>query len=654
MSRPFIDCSIDQLETHFSAGMAAHDQQKLALIETELQHRKTARAGELHRILKAELASLQGQPVKPATKTHSGKTGGAQSSPSSAKVKRKISPTPEQSEAIDHFKSAASLKINAYAGSGKTSTLEMLAHSTNRRGQYIAFNRDIVREAKEKFPNRVNCSTTHGLAFKAMAPTFGGGNDKMVGKFNANQLAEILGLTKNWRLDEKHTLLPRSQAFLIIETIKKYAQSSDPDICAHHVPRHGSLVAAPPETMALAVDFAMRGARHVWGRMASPADALPLGHDGYLKLWALGDPQIAADFILLDEAQDTNPVVLGVLERQPAQMVYVGDKYQQIYEWRGAVNAMEKIQTGQTTYLTTSFRFGSEYANLASQVLRSLGEHKPVTGNRQVASKLAAAGRGATILARTNAATISAVITALDENQKPHLIGGNAELMDLLRGVQDLKSGQPSTVPDFFGFNTWQELVEFSGSGEGEHLRTFVKLVVERGEKQLMWALNRTVDHDQADLVISTAHKSKGREWPQVKLMDDFMKSKPRTAKPGTGSVEADPAELRLLYVALTRAKETLDVPTTVLDLLAGKAPSERTVSNGSPKKAPPAPGGRRPGPGGAVIEPFQPPTSYVPPGKPQPIRRPGAQPGPSPSNAAAQRTPAPKKKGFMSWLFGD
>nr|WP_249816408.1 UvrD-helicase domain-containing protein [Bradyrhizobium sp. 180] len=56
-----------------------------------------------------------------------------------------------------------------------------------------------------------------------------------------------------------------------------------------------------------------------------------------MKLWALSNPAIAADFILLDEAQDTNPVVLDVLRKQPAQMVYVGDKYQQIYEWRGAV-----------------------------------------------------------------------------------------------------------------------------------------------------------------------------------------------------------------------------------------------------------------------------------------------------------------------------
>ena len=33
--------------------------------------------------------------------------------------------------------------------------------------------------------------------------------------------------------------------------------------------------------------------------------------------------------------------------------------------------------------------------------------------------------------------------------------------MELLRGVLDLKNGEPSTVPDFFGFTNWNEVVEF-------------------------------------------------------------------------------------------------------------------------------------------------------------------------------------------------
>jgi hypothetical protein len=76
--------------------------------------------------------------------------------------------------------------------------------------------------------------------------------------------------------------------------------------------------------------------------MIDKRDDMPLGHNGYLKAWALTGPMLNTDYILLDEAQDTNPVVLGVLTGQRAQVVYVGDPYQQIYEWRGAVNAMDR------------------------------------------------------------------------------------------------------------------------------------------------------------------------------------------------------------------------------------------------------------------------------------------------------------------------
>ncbi|WP_408288350.1 hypothetical protein [Paraburkholderia aspalathi] len=51
----------------------------------------------------------------------------------------------------------------------------------------------------------------------------------------------------------------------------------------------------------------------------------------------------------------------------------MGDPYQQIYEWRGAVNAMELIKAHECA-LTESFRFGPHFAALASRVLRLLGE----------------------------------------------------------------------------------------------------------------------------------------------------------------------------------------------------------------------------------------------------------------------------------------
>jgi superfamily I DNA/RNA helicase len=143
-----------------------------------------------------------------------------------------------------------------------------------------------------------------------------------------------------------------------------------------HVPRHGSLVAAPDAIVKEVAQVALKGTAHVWARMLATDDPIPLGHDGYLKVWALSEPHLPVDYILLDEAQDTNPVVLGVLTKQQAQNIYVGDKYQQIYEWRGAINAMEEAPAVHTTDLTTSFRFGGDIAQAANRVLDMLGEEK--------------------------------------------------------------------------------------------------------------------------------------------------------------------------------------------------------------------------------------------------------------------------------------
>jgi superfamily I DNA/RNA helicase len=296
--------------------------------------------------------------------------------------------------------------------------------------------------------------------------------------------------------------------------------------------------------------------------MSSPNDATPLGHDGYLKLWSLGAPRLAAEFVLLDEAQDSNPLVLSVLSKQSAQVVYVGDRYQQIYEWRGAINAMERVSVDSQTSLTLSFRFGEKIAEAASAVLATLGEQTRIRGNPSLTSYLSA-DQADCVLARTNASVISSVIEHLGSGSKPLVVGGTAEILSLLRGVQELKSGKPSIVAEFFGFQNWHEVVEFSQTTEGEHLRTFVKVVAQHGEQKLIEALGKTAHtEDQADVVVSTAHKAKGREWPTVRLIDDFLQSKPDSEEH-----RIDPAEVRLFYVALTRAQKAVDVALKTLSI---------------------------------------------------------------------------------------
>jgi superfamily I DNA/RNA helicase len=292
---------------------------------------------------------------------------------------------------------------------------------------------------------------------------------------------------------------------------------------------------------------------------------VPLGHDGYLKLWALGRPRLAVDHIFLDEAQDTNPLVLDLLRRQDAQLVAVGDPYQRIYAWRGAVDLMAAPAAGRTAHLTRSFRFGPAIAAAANAVIAALGEPRRLEGNPAVTSRVGRCAPDA-IVARTNAGVVDAVLDALTIGERPHVVGGTAELQRLLAGVAALKDGEGSAVSELAGFATWAE-VQDAGRDAASGLRTLVALVEEYGEDRLLGALTRVErDEARADVVVTTAHRAKGREWDRVQLRDDF-------ARGADGVV--DPAEARLLYVALTRARRAVDVPDVLLDGLVLDAAAE-------------------------------------------------------------------------------
>jgi AAA domain-containing protein/UvrD-like helicase family protein len=461
-----------------------------------------------------------------------------------------VYPTEEQQAAVKKFLTGRPLKIAAFAGTGKTTTLKMLAEATGARGAYLAFNKLIANEAKEKFPRSVDCRTTHAIAFRAVMPQYRS-SAKMTKALHAKQLATVLAYDDRifpgtFRLNGVH------QAHLVLGTLRRFCQSSDPVIGLNHVPKYGRLLGAREEVISDIRGWAVAEANILWRRMVDKADEIPLGHDGYLKLWALTQPTLNAEYIMLDEAQDTNAVVLGVLARQQAQVVYVGDRHQQIYEWRGAVNAMEKIAGCEEAALTESFRFGPEIAAAASRVLATLAEEKPLRGSPDIKSTITSSGRADAVLARTNATVILEVLEASRVGQKPCVCGGTQELKRLLSDVYELKAGKPGVCPEFFGFQKWAEVVEFAESEEGQSLRTFVQIVEQHGESKLWAAVSKAVAEEKgADVILSTAHKAKGREWDSVRLASDFMNSR-------LGRDPDAESEVRLFYVAMTRAKRLL------------------------------------------------------------------------------------------------
>ena len=473
-------------------------------------------------------------------------------------------PTEEQQIAVTKFCTGRPLKIAAFAGSGKTSTLQLLAKSNASRGIYLAFNKAIAAEARERFPRHVDCRTTHAIAFRAVMPNYDS-TAKLTTSLRARQLAQVMAF-KDIVLPGPFRLEQVQQAHLVLGTVRRFCQSDDAAIGRDHVPRYGRLLGLPDELLAQIQGWAVGQAAVLWARMVDRRDDVPLGHDGYLKLWALSRPSLPAAYILLDEAQDTNAVVLGVLKHQDAQIVYVGDRHQQIYEWRGALNAMEQVVGCEEAALTQSFRFGDAIAAAASQVLATLGERQRIRGNPAIASTIGASGPSAAVLARTNGTVILEVLEAAAAGQTPCVVGGTQEIRRLLSDVYELKAGKSAASPEFFGFDNWPDVVAFAETEEGEDLRTFVQLVEQHGENKL-WAAVKSAQDDEegADVILSTAHKAKGREWDAVRLAPDFVSSR-LGPDPGAAS------EVRLFYVAMTRAKRSLIVDPEVLATFATTA----------------------------------------------------------------------------------
>lgn len=484
----------------------------------------------------------------------------------------KFTPTTEQSEAIDRFARGGSLKITAFAGAGKTSTLQLLAQGRGTRGLYLAFNRSIANEARARFATGVDCRTTHSLALSHVRGRHAFSEAKLFNKIGPTQLASAFALSE-LSIASTTRITPQQLAFLMLSGVRRFCASSDETLGLDHIQLSGRLVGLPQQVrLALSHDV-LNYTRRLWHAMISTTDAIPLGHDGYLKLWALDRPALHYDFLMLDEAQDTNPAVLGVLEVQThPQMVYVGDAHQQIYEWRGAVNAMSRIATDHHVYLTESFRFGEVIAEAASRLLSTLGERHTLRGSVNTVSQIVDHAQTEAVLARTNSKVISETLAATNNDRVPHIIGGTAELEELAKDVFSLQDGNPGSHPDFFGFANWAEVVAHAETEEGAQIRPFVNLVQQHGPKRI-WAAIKSSESDEskADVVISTAHKSKGREWESVRISDDFISS--------TSSDRPIPeSEVRLLYVAITRAKKLLAIDRALLNAYAGARTSHSSL----------------------------------------------------------------------------
>ncbi len=460
-----------------------------------------------------------------------------------------FTPTAEQLGAIDLFRNGAdSIAIEARAGTGKTSTLRLLAQEEpGTRIQYVAFNKAIVVDATGNMPGNVMCNTAHSLAFRAIGRQY-------QHRLNASRapnhvVARALKLDPIG-LEGGKVLRTDYLAGLVMRSITQFCHTTDRVPNVQHVPYIEGIDRGDTNNNAEVARELLPALDAAWQDLSSTDGVLRFQHDHYLKLWQLSAwSNIGADVILFDEAQDANPVMADVVARQQAHKVYVGDSEQAIYEFTGAVDTLKSIDADNRAFLTLSFRFGPRIADVANQMLRRLNAIPFVIGNPDLTSYVGPVDRPDAILTRTNVEAVHQMLLLQRGEQHPHLVGGGSDVVTFAKAARDLMNGRTSWHPELACFDTWREVMEYvEEDQQGADLKLMTGLVNDFGVETILEALDNMPTEGNADVIVSTAHKSKGREWDRVKLAGDFF------------TRDAPPEELRLLYVAATRAKRELDI----------------------------------------------------------------------------------------------
>jgi F-box protein, helicase, 18 len=487
------------------------------------------------------------------------------------------------SEQYDIINSTGNIKINAVAGSGKTTTIIEYAsvRPATSKILYLAFNKSVKIEAAKKFTDKglknVKVETAHSLAHRYIVFKH---NYKVRGQgYKTNEIAELLNLQGN---EEKHT------EYIIANHINKfitYFCNSDKQKVQDL--NYLDTVTDPKARIFVAsfYGYIVSQSRLLLSKMDK--GEIEITHDFYLKKFQLSNPKLAYDYILFDEGQDASPAMLDVFFKQQATKVIVGDTHQQIYGWRFAVNSLEKADF-KTYHLSTSFRFSQEIANLAMEILtykKRISEHQRIPikgkGNSQEIKTKA-------VLARTNLGLLLKAIEYVTEKKKiKHIyFEGNinsytyADEGASLYDVLSLYNKKTHLIRDKLikAMKDLDELEDYIEKTEDAQLAMMVEIVIEYGNKipDIIKAIKEkhvnNDDKEKAEMIFSTVHRCKGMEYDAIQLVNDFISIEKLENLKGDKKAEEINSvklneEINLLYVAVTRTKNSIHIPESLMPI---------------------------------------------------------------------------------------
>ncbi|EIC5480273.1 AAA family ATPase [Campylobacter upsaliensis] len=425
------------------------------------------------------------------------------------------------------------LKINACAGSGKTTMLKHIALANPANSfLYLAFNKAIAQKSKKLFPKNVEVKTIHSLAYVFAK--------KHLGSFS---------LLSNLKIFDIAPFFSNQKSSYLNAVLKEYARFLKSD-----------------ETETFYKEVAL-----LYEAMLKKE--LPMTHDFYLKYYQLasgGKELHNYDYILFDEAQDSNAVMLSIFLNNVCKKILVGDTFQNIYGFNQTINALETIEADFHLNLSTNYRSTQEILDYADSFLETCSSKNRVKMHSALKEEVKIKTQA--FITRTNAGLIELINTLRKEE--------NLDEVALLKEPESIFK----LLFDIFSFRANRfELI----SKENAFLHNFDSMFELRSyasyDAELSLALNlsekpydfkalkklalKLYQNKNANIFLINAHLSKGLEWDRVILHNDFVKLRDLKAKIEEEKNQEEKAkrefemeqELNLFYVAITRARFELE-----------------------------------------------------------------------------------------------
>jgi superfamily I DNA/RNA helicase len=473
--------------------------------------------------------------------------------------------TPQQTDFIATAKGTGSVALKALAGTGKTYSLREWATATNKGGLATSFSKSTVAELSKKMPTKFQAKTMHALGFAAL---------KSSGKFTELANSKIFDLTKTYADEFELPYEEQEQIRKLVDLGKTFGIQPDPLGPAGLTPD------TPDAWESLADQFdidltpeILEHSRTVLQRSntAGLKDGI-IDFSDMLYL-ALLYPHRFPRFpvILADEVQDLNTLQHAMLKRlllPGGRLISAGDPHQAIYGFRGALHdsyaALVKTFSMQELPLTVSFRCPQAVVTEAQRYVPDiLPAPEAIMGEVIWPQSLDLDTVPRAVLCRNNAPLISLALSLLVSGRTVEVAG-----QDIGRGLVTLTkriTKRNLKTDEFLArLSKWKDReIERYPRRKARVMDKFLALSAlashHRDLKGIQDHLLKLYpdpssrDYRPAEVHLSTIHRAKGREWPDVLFLDpQLLPSKYATAEWELTQ------ENNLAYVGITRAQRTL------------------------------------------------------------------------------------------------